>query len=1762
MRKIYLLLLLVSGFAFGQVDLKGDAHYELESSVSLGDGATGGACGNGGLDWLFVTRSDGPIYLKPNDGSGWQNTFKSFKDSQSKNYEFTESNLITSFSIHSTKRESYGIGNSSCHITDTWETTELIGRNEIVKYVNHRAMGGVLANSFNGTVTMNTFPVINLRNTVPANDIIGTKSSITILPIAGVLDQYYNWMYHIDGDMTPYTVMEPDPDCEGGSAPLLKKSAKIIDPDNPPIYCPDIPVTKYKDKWISLPSGYQNNNSLNIRCKDFLPFSAVGKKIQLKANSLGALVTLQYRLSAPIVVSAESFEPSCKGVNDGSARFLFDDTLSPGEMLNYTLLDVTTGTPTPYYGVLTIADDKSFVINGLPVGVYELQLIGFKDGLNTSVDADKQNLKTFEVKSPIPVGFSVVNKNDIRCFGGNDGEIQISASGGVNGGIYQCSTDHGATWKAFSNGTNHTISGLPLGFCYIKVRKVKNVNDTVGCVAKVSSSDDTEKEEKENIGQPTAPISINYTVTDHPTFYGATNGKIIAAITGGTIDDDKTYWYEWKNDSGTIFAAKGEYNADDKTYNITLDGVPAGKYYLTLRDKNFDANKNNVSCTQVAPEKELIQPKKLVVTFEVKKSISCNAINKFGNDDDFDPQDEQRDESQDGILIAHVRGGVPLSALKNKGFPYFFYWKKQLKDSTWVDFTNVNDSIATNLSHGKYSLNIKDANGIILGTYENNVLKDRVDASHLMKEPPVFSILPFDKMNVSCLDGNNGSAKVNVDGGTSPYKSYTWYNVGDGVIDNDKVSGLIAGSYFVEIKDNNGCVTQGSVPITQPPSPVSLNYTTVDNPKFSGATNGKIVVEVTGGTLKDDNSYGYLWKNSKGDIKVATSVYDAVSKVYTLTLDNLPADKYSLTVWDKNYNAVIPAQIVNCSIIDSEITLEQPKPLVVTFEIKQTISCNASNEFGSAKDTEPADGKRDESQDGILVAHVTGGIQLLTDVNNGLPYYYYWKKQQTDGTWIDWNDQDETAEHLSHGNYALNIKDRNGIVLGIYGVNNELIAAKDSIQFMKEPSLFDVSIAKGEVYCNGGNDGWATATVVGGTAPYQYDWSNGETISENTVLKAGDYSIVINDDKKCVAKEKVTILEPIDPITLNYTAVINPTFYKATNGKIVVEVKGGTPFANKSYGYEWKNSSGNLQTVTSQVINGVYTLTLNGLPEDVYTLTIKDANYNPATNKIGCTIINSQKPLDDPEPLIVTFEVKRTISCNVSNEFGNEIDTIPNDGQRDESQDGILVAHVTGGIQLAADQNNGLPYFYTWKKQKADKSWISWNDHDETAENLSNGIYALNIEDKNGIKLGTYVNNLLTTAIDVTQDMPEPTKLVVTFTKFDVGCTVGNDGWAKANVTGGTAPYTYQWTNEATTDKIENLTTNNYFVIITDAKGCTVQGSIFVGDPNGILATETTKNPTCFLGNDGTINLDVKGGNLPYTYKWSTGATTKDVTQLKAGDYEVAITCPDCCVYKKYFTLKDPAPIVVNLGLDRTLCNEQSLDLEAAIQDTKAQYSWTATNGFTADTPKVNLTKAGVYHVKVTSGLGCIGEDDIEIKTNNIDISSEFFLSSQAYLDEEVILVNASNPFGENTQWILPENVNVVEQMEKFITLKFNKAGVYTIALKQTQGDCYALYSKNISVETRSTLPNDATTNTQFINDFLVTPNPNDGNFNALINLQDSSSINLRLFSYNGAYTLIQKKDSGKKNYAVDFNVKLASGVYVLVLETAQQTLVKKIIIY
>lgn len=1696
MKKFYLLIvLLVHGYGFAQdigtytVTLGiSDIHSKITYS---------GNCGSRLQAWLNFSNADPQdfFYQPVGDGADLPRNWT---------VKFPSTQKLTRINYYSEARRYHGGFTRKC------KNDRSSNENINVSYgITEYYVQNYFTNVYNLTATLKILPDLHIQTINESDsksDILPTTEKITIKSNTGFLSSEYNWQYSLN--------------------PLISSS------------------------WVSLPQF--NTSSISVNALDILQVlneTSHGKMVyfrQIAYNGDAVSNTVGYsvRLSAPKVNLATPVPPSCSDTNDGSIKLVFNRNLYPGEQLNYTLLDFDTNTPTNYNGTLSIAADKSFYISGLSKGKYILQLIGFKDGLSTSVmPADLYALTTFTISSPPSLNFTLDTKN-VQCNGGQDGAMTINPTGGTRTtlGSDSYSLDNGLNWTPFPNNKPYTIDGL--------LPRIYNVmvKDMNGCIAK--NSDETYKVWSQTISQPISPLSLNYTLIKDPTFNGAANGSIVASITGGTINDNNSYEYEWKNSSGVSLPTIAQYNSTDRTYNITLSNAIAGEYKLTVYDKNYRIATNKGGCSVIESSIPLSQPNPIEILLTQTQEISCNSSS-------LAPL-ENATKASDAVLKATVQGGIPFTGSANNGLPYIYNWSKYdaIADS-WILLADSKTDEALNLSEGEYALNVIDANGIVQGTYSTTALIQNIPTKKNIVEPSKME-LSFNSGNVSCYQGNNGWLTANVSGGAGDY-TYTWYNTRNGIINNNKLTALTVGTYSVEGTDKNGCFVTGKYTIDQPMSAVAINYKVINPPTFSGATNGKMVVEVTGGTPNDDLSYNYLWTNKIGASQETTAVVQ--NGVYIITLDGVPADDYFLTVKDKNYNQQ-ENQIINCSILESKQILVQPDPLKVVFEISNTISCNSGNEYGNNTDVVPNDGQRDESQDGILIAHVTGGIPLAATTNNGLPYYFYWKKQLQDGSWIALPDiKGETASNLSHGNYALNVKDRNGIVLGTY-VNNQLIQEIDATQFMQEPSKLSVTITKGDVFCNGGNDGWATANVVGGTPSYNYNWSNGVSVFENTILKAGKYVINIADAKGCATQNEVTILEPIDPIVVKVENTINPSFYQATNGEITVTVKGGTLFPDNSYWFEWKNSKGVVQKSTmTSFIDGVYTITVSDLPEETYNLTIRDANYSVATSKMGCTVLNTMVSLEDPDPLEVTFEIVNTISCHVDNEFGNEKDTTPSDGQRDESQDGILVAHVKGGIKLGANQNNGLPYYYTWKKQKGDGSWSIWNDQDETAQNVSEGTYALNIEDANGIKLGTYTNNILVKEIDATQYMKQPNKLNLTFTKRDVGCTAANDGWAEAHVSGGTAPYTYQWTNEATTPGIDNLTTNNYFVLVTDAKGCSIQGSIFVGDPNGILTTETVKNPICYEGNDGAITLNVNGGNLPYSYLWNTGATTRDIANLIAGNYEVTISCPNCCVYKKRFVLQDPEQLTISLGPDRTLCIDQSVDLNATIQDSNAQYIWTATNGFTSNQAKVQLSKAGTYHVTATSSLGCVTEDEIIIKTIYTAISAEFLLSSIAYLDEEIILVNTSTIDGETSQWLIPDEVTTVEQKEKYITLKFNAVGTYALGLQQTQGECYATYTKNIVVEKRTTVldPNSVS---KFIKDFIVTPNPNDGNFKVFVNFEETASVNLRLFSGSGLFTAIQKKDSGKKKYELDFNTNLAAGMYILVLETEQQTLVKKIIIY
>ena len=718
--------------------------------------------------------------------------------------------------------------------------------------------------------------------------------------------------------------------------------------------------------------------------------------------------------------------------------------------------------------------------------------------------------------------------------------------------------------------------------------------------------------------------------------------------------------------------------------------------------------------------------------------------------------------------------------------------------------------------------------------------------------------------------------------------------------------------------------------------------------------------------------------------------------------------------------------------------------------------------------------------------------------------------------------------------------------------------------------------------CNGTSDGQIVIGAFGGTENnYKIEingvWHNFSSRVTHVFknLREGIYTIRVKDGNGCIAKlrdtnrETITIeLKDPDPITISYPPDRQklPSFNGASDGYITAVIKGGTPlyFGEKKYNFVWENAKRDTLTNTDFHYDSVtkeFSVILRSVREGNYFLSVYDQNYERNNDeRINCAKLRSQYYLSHPEKLKATIELSNPISCNSQNEFGNERDRNL-DGQRDESQDGELKIEASGGTPFTGTQNSGKPYIYTWKKQDNNGNWVTLPIEDDTAKNLSAGKYAINIQDANGIVLGEYNTHTVTKVVDVVYELKEPAKLTLSLQKTDATCK-GNDGKITATPAGGTPPYTYLWSNGATTASIENLLPMPYTVEIKDGAGCMVQGSTAVLQPNSLTVTGTITPLRCHNANNAAIALAVQGGTAPYQYLWNTGATTANINNLPTGEYKVKITDAQGCAHFKTFTIENPSKFEIDLGENRTLCNGQTLTLNIAINDPQATYLWTGDNGFSSNTPQVTLSEKGTYTATVTTKDGCTATDAITIESANTQIASEFLLTTQAYENEEVILVNTSNPKGETTEWLVPENeaIEITNKSDDYISLIFKAKGEYRIGIKQTQGNCFELFYKNIIVEPATDLPKTQKNNEAFVREFEVAPNPNDGKFKAKVVLEKAGAIKFRLYSITGQ--LVSEKNSASATeHWVDFQDPLPAATYILVLETPYQRLSKKIII-
>ena len=193
------------------------------------------------------------------------------------------------------------------------------------------------------------------------------------------------------------------------------------------------------------------------------------------------------------------------------------------------------------------------------------------------------------------------------------------------------------------------------------------------------------------------------------------------------------------------------------------------------------------------------------------------------------------------------------------------------------------------------------------------------------------------------------------------------------------------------------------------------------------------------------------------------------------------------------------------------------------------------------------------------------------------------------------------------------------------------------------------------------------------------------------------------------------------------------------------------------------------------------------------------------------------------------------------------------------------------------------------------------------------------------------------------------TNLNINITSVGTACN-GATGTATANVSAGTEPYTYYWNIGAETESIDSLPQGIYTLTVSDDMGCTKNAITSISSLNGPSLTAAISNVSCNGGDNAAIDLTITGGTSPFTYQWSNGATTEDISGLAKGPYEVIVTGSDGCGSLKSFIVTEPSALMSSVtSVATSTCGSSDGSLTIMANGGTPSYSYVWDDFSTAD---------------------------------------------------------------------------------------------------------------------------------------------------------------------------------------------------------------------
>ncbi|MFW0739220.1 T9SS type A sorting domain-containing protein [Flavobacterium sp. T12S277] len=1082
------------------------------------------------------------------------------------------------------------------------------------------------------------------------------------------------------------------------------------------------------------------------------------------------------------ITDANGCTKTITGISVGQPAAALDGTTSSTAVScfggnNGTATVVASGGTPGYTYSWSPSGGTAATASGLQAGTYSVTI--------TDANGCTKTIGGISVGQPAASLNGSISTTSVSCFGAATGSATVSAFGGTPGYTY--------SWSP-SGGTAATASGLTAGTYSV------TITDANSCMRTIS-----------NIVISTATAINPHATQINVSCNGGSNGSATVAPTGGA----GSYTYLWSNTATTA----------------SINGLSQGTYSVAIKDAN--------NCT-VTQNFTITQPPVLVASQGAYTSPSCN-------------------NGTNGSATVVASGGTP-------GYTY-----------SWSP-SGGTAATATGLAAGTYTATVTDANGcsttqaftlsnpaafavttsqtdvlcngsatgsagvvvtggtpgytyswspsggtaatatgLIAGTYTVTI----TDANGCFTTRTFTIIQPTNPLvatqgaitHVNCFGNSTGAATVNVTGGTGAY-TYSWAPSGGTAA---TASGLTSGTYVVTVTDANACTTTQSFTINQPAASLSASTAVLDVSCFGGA-NGSATVTPSGGTP----GYTYSWSPSGGTAATATGLSAGTyictitdSKGCTLNRTAVIGSPTALTATisktdvscngGTNGTATVNATGGTAGYTYSwsptggtAATASGLAAATYTVTITDANGCSTTKSIAVGS---PAALTVTKSQTDVLCNGSATGTATVTVTGGTTPYTYAWSP--TGGTAA-------TATGLTTGNYSCLITDGNGCFI-------------TATFFIDQPAVLAATTSKIDATCS--TTGQATVNPTGGVLSYTYQWSSGATTATATGLSAGSYTCIITDGNGCTNTQSVTINTTNTLVaTVSQTAVL---CNGGNTGSATVTPSGAPgPFT-----YVWAPTGGSAATASN-------------LTAGNYAVTITSAN--------GCSIIKNIT-IGEPTALVVVPS-QTNVSCNggangtatvaVSGgttpytyswspsggtaatatglSAGTYIVTITDDNGCTITQSFNIIqpTAITGTIAATNVSCNGAnngsaTVTATGGTGAYTYSWSPTGGTAATATGLAPGNYTVTITDANSCT--TTVNTVIS----------EPAVLAASIaTQTNISCSGLSDGAVTINVTGGTLPYTYLWSNASTTKDLSGLTAGTYTLTVTDAKGCIVTKSV------------------------------------------------------------------------------------------------------------------------------------------------------------------------------------------------------------------------------------------------------------------------------------------------------------------------------------------------